>query len=85
MFSQAGKTLSARRWHASFDDEGRLDIAKVLRRIQRGVTFIVYLHIVYHYIVESVNNSNSLSFGFWSICVCPGMFAGLICNHYENY
>ncbi|KAG1359738.1 TBC1 domain family member 15 [Cocos nucifera] len=31
-----GKTLSARRWHASFSEEGILDIAKVLRRIQRG-------------------------------------------------
>ncbi|KAF7804619.1 TBC1 domain family member 15-like isoform X1 [Senna tora] len=32
----AGKTLSARRWHASFSQDGYLDIAKVLRRIQRG-------------------------------------------------
>ncbi|XP_020115156.1 TBC1 domain family member 15 [Ananas comosus] len=31
-----GKTLSARRWHASFSEDGNLDIAKVLRRIQRG-------------------------------------------------
>lgn len=31
-----GKTLSARRWHASFSEEGILDIAKVLRRIQHG-------------------------------------------------
>ncbi|XP_058765444.1 rab GTPase-activating protein 22-like isoform X2 [Vicia villosa] len=31
-----GKTLSERRWQASFDEDGRLDIAKVLRRIQRG-------------------------------------------------
>lgn len=33
---RAGKTLSARRWHASFDGDGHLDIAKVLKRIQRG-------------------------------------------------
>ncbi|GMH20463.1 hypothetical protein Nepgr_022304 [Nepenthes gracilis] len=33
---RAGKTLSARRWHASFSEDGHLDIAKVLRRIQRG-------------------------------------------------
>ncbi|KAK7393380.1 hypothetical protein VNO78_21933 [Psophocarpus tetragonolobus] len=33
---RAGKTLSQRRWQASFSAEGRLDIAKVLRRIQRG-------------------------------------------------
>ncbi|KAI4349374.1 hypothetical protein L6164_009966 [Bauhinia variegata] len=33
---RAGKTLSARRWHASFTQDGQLDIAKVLRRIQRG-------------------------------------------------
>ncbi|KAF2294918.1 hypothetical protein GH714_027013 [Hevea brasiliensis] len=32
----AGKTLSPRRWHASFSEDGHLDIAKVLRRIQRG-------------------------------------------------
>lgn len=35
---QPGKTLSARRWHASFSEEGILDIATVLRRIQRGVS-----------------------------------------------
>ncbi|KAL2945284.1 TBC1 domain family member 15 [Bienertia sinuspersici] len=33
---RTGKTLSARRWHASFSEEGQLDVAKVLRRIQRG-------------------------------------------------
>uniref|UniRef100_A0A803M9B1 Rab-GAP TBC domain-containing protein n=1 Tax=Chenopodium quinoa TaxID=63459 RepID=A0A803M9B1_CHEQI len=33
---RTGKTLSARRWHSSFSEEGQLDIAKVLRRIQRG-------------------------------------------------
>ncbi|XP_047172777.1 rab GTPase-activating protein 22-like isoform X1 [Vigna umbellata] len=32
----AGKTLSQRRWLASFSADGHLDIAKVLRRIQRG-------------------------------------------------
>ncbi|XP_074580939.1 rab GTPase-activating protein 22-like [Curcuma longa] len=31
-----GKTLSGRRWRSSFSEEGHLDIAKVLRRIQRG-------------------------------------------------
>ncbi|KAG6498416.1 rab GTPase-activating protein 22-like [Zingiber officinale] len=31
-----GKTLSGRRWHSSFSEEGHLDIARVLRRIQRG-------------------------------------------------
>ncbi|RVX19305.1 hypothetical protein CK203_008760 [Vitis vinifera] len=36
LFSQAGKTLSARRWHAAFSQDGHLDIEKVLRRIQRG-------------------------------------------------
>lgn len=30
------KTLSSRRWNASFSEDGHLDIAKVLRRIQRG-------------------------------------------------
>ncbi|KAH9613240.1 hypothetical protein KSS87_023929 [Heliosperma pusillum] len=33
---ETGKTLSERRWHASFSKEGYLDIARVLRRIQRG-------------------------------------------------
>ncbi|KAL8143014.1 hypothetical protein V2J09_016046 [Rumex salicifolius] len=33
---RAGRTLSARRWIASFSEDGHLDIAKVLRRIQRG-------------------------------------------------
>ncbi|KEH42494.1 putative Rab-GTPase-TBC domain-containing protein [Medicago truncatula] len=33
---RSGKTLSARRWNSAFNEEGRLDIAKVLRRIQRG-------------------------------------------------
>jgi len=47
LFSQAGKTLSQRRWQASFSEDGHLDIAKVLRRIQRGVTFVVYLHSVF--------------------------------------
>ncbi|CAN8271022.1 unnamed protein product [Cochlearia groenlandica] len=34
--SRAGKTLSARRWHAAFTQDGHLDMEKVLRRIQRG-------------------------------------------------
>ncbi|XP_042504214.1 rab GTPase-activating protein 22-like [Macadamia integrifolia] len=33
---KAGKTLSARKWHAAFTPEGRLDISKTLSRIQRG-------------------------------------------------
>ncbi|KAJ0792468.1 putative Rab-GTPase-TBC domain-containing protein [Helianthus annuus] len=33
---KVGKTLSERRWNAAFDQDGRLDIAAVLRRIQRG-------------------------------------------------
>uniref|UniRef100_A0A5B6ZZD0 Putative GTPase-activating protein gyp7-like isoform X1 n=1 Tax=Davidia involucrata TaxID=16924 RepID=A0A5B6ZZD0_DAVIN len=31
-----GRTLSARRWHTAFSQDGHLDIAGVLRRIQRG-------------------------------------------------
>ncbi|XP_056848432.1 rab GTPase-activating protein 22 isoform X3 [Raphanus sativus] len=34
--SRAGKTLSARRWHAAFTEDGHLDMERVLRRIQRG-------------------------------------------------
>ncbi|CAH1420074.1 unnamed protein product [Lactuca virosa] len=33
---KVGKTLSERRWNAAFDKDGHLDIAGVLRRIQRG-------------------------------------------------
>lgn len=33
---RAGRTLSETRWHASFSEDGHLDIALVLRRIQRG-------------------------------------------------
>ncbi|ERM93697.1 hypothetical protein AMTR_s00004p00218000 [Amborella trichopoda] len=33
---RAGKTLSARRWNAAFTQEGYLDMAKMLNRIQRG-------------------------------------------------
>ncbi|KAL6968179.1 hypothetical protein U1Q18_033981 [Sarracenia purpurea var. burkii] len=42
MFLQPRKTLSARRWQAAFSQDGHLDIAGVLRRIQRGVNFILY-------------------------------------------
>ncbi|ONK79593.1 uncharacterized protein A4U43_C01F7950 [Asparagus officinalis] len=31
-----GRTLSAKRLHASFSEDGHLDIAKVIRRVQRG-------------------------------------------------
>ncbi|VVB10797.1 unnamed protein product [Arabis nemorensis] len=31
--SRAGETLSARRWHAAFTEDGRLDMERVLRRI----------------------------------------------------
>ncbi|XP_027929385.1 TBC1 domain family member 15-like isoform X1 [Vigna unguiculata] len=33
---KAGKTLSARKWHAAFTQEGYLDIGKTLSRIYRG-------------------------------------------------
>ncbi|XP_057965810.1 rab GTPase-activating protein 22 isoform X2 [Malania oleifera] len=33
---RVGKTLSERKWNAAFHHDGSLDIAKVLRRIQRG-------------------------------------------------
>jgi hypothetical protein len=71
LFRQSGKTLSARRWHAAFDGDGRLDIAKVLRRIQRGANF--YFLLVYY-----------LSLHCWSICVFLCMFLGLY-NYYGNY
>ncbi|KAE9460716.1 hypothetical protein C3L33_07384, partial [Rhododendron williamsianum] len=39
---RARKTLSARRWKAAFSQDGHVDIAGVLRRIQRGVNFVDY-------------------------------------------
>lgn len=33
---KAGKTLSVRKWHAAFSQDGQLDIGKTLSRIQRG-------------------------------------------------
>ncbi|KAK7290825.1 hypothetical protein RIF29_05547 [Crotalaria pallida] len=33
---KAGKTLSARKWHAAFTPEGYLDIGRTLKRIYRG-------------------------------------------------
>ena len=41
--SRVGKTLSRRRWHAAFTKDGHLDMERVLRRIQRGVS--LYLHL----------------------------------------
>lgn len=42
---QAGKTLSARKWHAAFSPEGYLDIGNTLSRIHRGViTFVDLKH-----------------------------------------
>lgn len=32
-----------RKWESGFSEDGHLDIARVLRRIQRGVTSISYL------------------------------------------
>ncbi|KAJ4956660.1 hypothetical protein NE237_013443 [Protea cynaroides] len=34
--NKPGKTLSARKWNSAFSQDGQLDIAKVLRRINRG-------------------------------------------------
>ncbi|XP_047954985.1 rab GTPase-activating protein 22-like [Salvia hispanica] len=33
---KAGRTLSARKWHAAFSPEGYLDIGKILSRVQSG-------------------------------------------------
>lgn len=70
LFPQSGKTLSARRWNSAFNEEGRLDIAKVLRRIQRGVTYILYSYIVYHCIAGL----------FVSFSVCLWVY-----NYSDNY
>lgn len=40
--SQAGKTLSVRKWQAAFSPEGYLDIGRTLSRIHRGVSFHVH-------------------------------------------
>ena len=34
---QVGKTLTERKWRAAIDRQGRVDISKVLMRIQGGV------------------------------------------------
>jgi hypothetical protein len=34
---KVGRTLSVRKWHAAFSQQGSLHIASVLSRIQRGV------------------------------------------------
>jgi len=39
--AQAGKTLSPRKWHDAFTQEGYLDIGKTLRRIYRGVFALI--------------------------------------------
>ncbi|XP_057788377.1 clathrin interactor EPSIN 1-like [Salvia miltiorrhiza] len=39
-FVLSGRTLSARKWHATFSPEGYLDIGKILNRVQRGITFM---------------------------------------------
>jgi len=45
---QAGKTLSARKWHAAFSPEGYLDIGKTLSRIHRGVIQFFLFYYVDH-------------------------------------
>jgi hypothetical protein len=49
--SRAGKTLSARRWHAAFTEDGHLDMEKVLRRIQRGVSLLSFPDLVSIYML----------------------------------
>ncbi|XP_050364025.1 rab GTPase-activating protein 22 [Argentina anserina] len=48
---RAGRTLSARRWHAAFSDDGHLDIASVLRRIQRGGVHPAIKGVVWEFLV----------------------------------
>ena len=58
---QAGKTLSARKWHAAFSPEGYLDIGKTLSRIHRGVIQIFFLS---HFLLLCLgfNDLKSLSY-----------------------
>ena len=52
---QVGKTLSRRRWHAAFTKDGHLDMERVLRRIQRGVSLYLYFNLsflVYSFVVH---------------------------------
>lgn len=62
---QAGKTLSARRWHAAFTEDGHLDMERVLRRIQRGVS--LYISISLSWFVVFVVHFGTFSPGDSSI------------------
>lgn len=46
-YDQAGKTLSARKWHAAFTEDGHLDMERVLRRIHRGVSLILVSYLFF--------------------------------------
>ena len=52
---QVGKTLTERKWRAAIDRQGRVDISKVLMRIQGGVLiyYSSFPSILHHYL-ESV-------------------------------
>ncbi|KAB2056998.1 hypothetical protein ES319_A11G142100v1 [Gossypium barbadense] len=57
---RAGKTLSARRWQAAFSETGCLDIAKVLRRIQRGGIHPSIKGLVWEFLLGCYNPNSTL-------------------------
>lgn len=63
--SQAGKTLSVRKWQAAFSPEGYLDIGRTLSRIHRGVSF--HVHGVWKYMKSSMLEVEKGLSGFESI------------------
>ncbi|KAK8541549.1 hypothetical protein V6N12_014180 [Hibiscus sabdariffa] len=56
---RAGKTLSARRWQAAFSGDGHLDMAKVLRRIQRGGIHPSIKGVVWEFLLGCFNPESS--------------------------
>lgn len=63
--SQAGKTLSVRKWQAAFSPEGYLDIGRTLSRIHRGVSF--HIHDEWKYMKSSMLEVEKGSSGFESM------------------
>ncbi|KAG8389190.1 hypothetical protein BUALT_Bualt02G0203200 [Buddleja alternifolia] len=58
--ARVGKTLSPRRWNAAFSQDGRLDIAGVLRRIQRGGIHPTIKGVVWEFLLGCFDPNSTL-------------------------
>ncbi|XP_019053910.1 PREDICTED: TBC1 domain family member 15-like isoform X2 [Nelumbo nucifera] len=58
---RAGKTLSARKWNSAFSQDGQLDIAKVLRRIQRGGVHPSIKGVVWEFLLGSFDPNSTFN------------------------